>query len=264
MNTMVQENKPEGVDPMIRVEGFTKLYGAMEAVRNLSFIVEPGEILGLVGPNGAGKTTTLRAISCIIPPTRGKILIAGHDIAADPIAAKRELAFIPDEPKLFDYLTVRDHLKFIGRLYGVEGVEEKASALIRDLELEDKEDALPATLSRGMKQKLAIACGFIHDPRVILFDEPLTGLDPMAIRRTKAAIQERAEKGTAVIVSSHLLGLVEEIADRVLIIQGGRKIAFGRLHELKESIPELQEDADLEEIFLRVTQAVKETGREGE
>ncbi|MHC5038356.1 MAG: ABC transporter ATP-binding protein [Planctomycetota bacterium] len=261
---MVQESTSGGVEAMIRVEGLTKLYGATEAVRDLSFRVEPGEVLGLVGPNGAGKTTTLRAIACIIPPTRGKIFVAGHPIDGEPLAAKRELAFIPDEPKLFDYLTVRDHLKFIARLYGVEGVDEKAAVLIRELELEGKEDALPATLSRGMKQKLAIACGFIHDPKAILFDEPLTGLDPMAIRRTKAAIRERAEGGASVIVSSHLLGLVEEISDRVLIIQNGRKIAFGPLPELKESIPELQADADLEEIFLRVTQAVEEAGRDGE
>ena len=238
---------------MIEVEGLTKLYGSTVAVKDLSFRVEPGEILGLVGPNGAGKTTTLLGICGILPPTAGRIRVGGHDIALEPVRAKRELAFVPDEPHLFDYLTVREHLRFVARLFGVEDAEARIPPLLESLELIDKAEGLPATLSRGMKQKLAFGCALIHDPKALLFDEPLTGLDPAAIRKAKGVIRDRAKAGAAVIVSSHLLALVEEIADRVLIIQNGRKVAHAALAELKASLPELGVDADLEEIFLTVT-----------
>ena len=162
---------------MIEVVDLRKTYENHEAVRGLTFSVPPGEVLGLVGPNGAGKTTTMRCITGIIPPTAGRVLICGRDVQLDPVGAKQELAFIPDEPRLFEYLTVREHLAFVARLYGVKDPKPRAQALLEELELTGKEDALPNTLSRGMKQKLAIACGLIHEPRAIMFDEPLTGLD---------------------------------------------------------------------------------------
>src|ERR1041385_7222965 len=162
---------------MIEVEGLTKLYGEFVAVNELSFSVQAGEVLGLVGPNGAGKTTTLRCLSGIIPLTRGTIHICGHDLVRDPIAAKGQLAFFTDEPRLFDYLTVEQHLAFTARIYQVAGYESMADQLLQELELTSKKDALPTELSRGMKQKLAIACGLLHAPKVIYFDEPLTGLD---------------------------------------------------------------------------------------
>src|ERR1044071_9541442 len=142
---------------MISVRELSKLYGDFTAVRSLSFDVAPGEVLGLVGPNGAGKTTTLRSISGIIPPTRGSTAIAGHDLQHDPVPAKRALAFIPDEPHLFDYLTVDEHLRFIARLYGVADAAARIGPLLEELELLDKRTAMPNELSRGMKQKLAIA-----------------------------------------------------------------------------------------------------------
>ena len=145
----------------------------------------PGEILGLVGPNGAGKTTTLRCLAGIISPTSGTIVVDGHDMRGDPIAAKRALAFIPDEPHLFDYLSVEEHLRFIGRLYGVPDIETRLPAMLDELELTDKRRSLPGELSRGMRQKLAIACGLLHDPSALLLDEPLTGLDPAGIRRMR-------------------------------------------------------------------------------
>src|SRR2546427_11170852 len=147
---------------MIEVAGLTKLYGQFVAVNELSFAVQAGEVLGLVGPNGAGKTTTLRCLSGIIPPTRGTILLCGHELGRDPIAAKRELAFFTDEPRLFDYLTVQQHLAFTARIYQVRQYEPVANLLLEELELAGKKDALPAELSRGMKQKLAIACGLLH------------------------------------------------------------------------------------------------------
>jgi ABC-2 type transport system ATP-binding protein len=209
-------------------------------------------VLGLVGPNGAGKTTTLRSISGIIPPTSGTIRISGNDLTQDPLGAKRSLAFIPDEPHLFEYLTVEEHLRFVGRLYAVTDASERIGPLLNELELSDKRDVLPTELSRGMKQKLAIACGLIHDPQAVLFDEPLTGLDPVGIRRMKETIRRRAQLGSAVILSSHLLHMVEEVCTRVLIIQRGRLVALGTISEIIANHPALA-GLPLEEVFLTLT-----------
>jgi ABC-2 type transport system ATP-binding protein len=234
---------------VIEVDGLQKLYGDFPAVQGLSFQVQAGEVLGLVGPNGAGKTTTIRSIAGIIIPSAGRIRIAGHDLATDPVAAKRVLAFIPDEPHLFDYLTVEEHLRFVGRLYQVQEVEERLPGILEELGLTAKRSALPGELSRGMKQKLAIACGLLHHPGALLLDEPLTGLDPVGIRRMKATIVRRAEEGAAVILSSHLLHLVEEICTRVLIMNRGRAVAFGTISEIIAARPEMS-GRHLEDVFL--------------
>jgi ABC-2 type transport system ATP-binding protein len=239
---------------MIAVENLTKLYGELVAVDAVSFRVSPGEVLGLVGPNGAGKTTTLRSLVGIVRPTRGTITIGGHDLERDPVAAKRLLAFMPDEPHLFDYLTVEEHLRFTARLYQVSDVERRLPALLGELELSEKAGALPAELSRGMRQKLVIACGLLHDPQVLLFDEPLTGLDPAGIRRMKQTIVERARAGAAVLLSSHLLHLVEEICTRVLILDKGRTVAIGTIDEILAGRPDLV-GKSLEDIFLALTGA---------
>ena len=234
---------------MIEVEGLEKQYGDFPAVRGLSFSVQPGEVLGLVGPNGAGKTTTIRSIAGIIIPTRGTIRIGGHDLASQPVAAKSMLAFIPDEPHLFEYLTVEEHLRFVGRLYQVADVDARIPGLLEELDLAEKRAALPGELSRGMKQKLAIACGLLHSPKVIYFDEPLTGLDPIGIRRMKATIVRRAAAGAAVILSSHLLHLVEEICTRVLVMNAGQTVAIGTVADIVASRPALS-GRRLEDIFL--------------
>ena len=179
---------------MIHVQDYHKAYRETVAVDGLSFEVPPGAVLGLIGPNGAGKTTTLRALAGIIRPTRGRLFVAGHDVVSDPLAAKRELAYIPDDPKLFDALTVWEHLQFMAAAYRVADLEPKGEALLRQFELEEKRKTMAQELSRGMRQKVAICCAYLHDPRVILFDEPLTGLDPYAIRTLKASIAERAER----------------------------------------------------------------------
>lgn len=238
---------------MIEIEGLTKIYGTFAAVSDLSVRVEAGEVLGLVGPNGAGKTTTLRCVVGIIPPSRGEIRICGHSLSGDPIAAKRNLAFMPDEPRLFDYLTVMEHLQFTARIYGSSDYQSKARDLLEELELTEKANALPAELSRGMRQKLVIACGLLHSPKVLLFDEPLTGLDPLGIRRMKSTILKRAGAGASIIISSHLLHLVEEVCDRVLILNQGRKVIHGSLEEIQRSLPGLREDTSLEDMFLRIT-----------
>lgn len=237
---------------MIDVSGYTKLYGDTVAVRSLSFHVAPGDVLGLVGPNGAGKTTTLRALAGILRPTSGRITVAGIDLQHDPVAAKARLAFIPDEPQLFDYLTVSEHLQFVARLYGVPDAAPRIPALLEELELTTKRDALPPELSRGMKQKLAIACGLLHRPAALLLDEPLTGLDPVGIRRMKETIAARAREGTAVILSSHLLHLVEELCTRLLVIRRGEMVAFGTMQAIVDARPELA-GRSLEEMFMALT-----------
>jgi ABC-2 type transport system ATP-binding protein len=239
---------------LINVQNLTKLYGEFRALDSISFSVPAGEVLGLVGPNGAGKTTTLRALAGNHPPTEGLVQICGHDIRLDSVAAKQNIAFMPDEPRLFDYMTVLEHLQFTSRIYSVGGWRERADELLTELELTDKRDALPGELSRGMKQKLMIACGLIHDPRVIIFDEPLTGLDPLGIRKMKATIERRAEAGAAIILSSHLLYLVEELCERVLVLQNGTVRYLGSIHAVKSAV---SGDASLEEAFIAITSDVQ-------
>jgi ABC-2 type transport system ATP-binding protein len=238
---------------MIEATHLTRLYGDFVAARDITFRIDAGEVVGLVGPNGAGKTTTLRSLVGIIRPTSGSVRIAGHDMLTEPIEAKRALAFIPDEPHLFPHLTVREHLNFIGRIYNVADVAERGDQLLAEMELSDRRDSLPDELSRGMKQKLAIACGLLHDPQALLLDEPLTGLDPGAIRRMKKTIRQRAEGGAAVLLSSHLLGLVEELCSRVLVIQKGEMVAQGTMSDIVANRPELA-GRGLEDVFLALTE----------
>jgi len=240
----------------LEVVDLDKSYGDLRAVTGLSFAVTPGEILGLVGPNGAGKTSTLRCLGGILPPTRGAIRVGGHDLVADPVAAKSLLAFLPDEPRLFDYLTVWEHLNLVARLYGVTEWQTRGNALLDELELATKRDALPSELSRGMKQKLTIACGFLHVPSVILLDEPLTGLDPLAIRKMKQSLKQRAQDGTAIVLSSHLLPLVEELCGRVLVIAHGKMRALGTLDDIRAQLAATGngDGLSLEELFVRITE----------
>lgn len=235
------------------------MYGEFAAVTDLSFAVQPGQVMGLVGPNGAGKTTTLRCLAGIIPPSQGVIRICGHDLATDPIPAKQELAFFTDEPRLFDYLTVEQHLAFTARIYRVANYQAIGKTLLEELEIADKADKLPAELSRGMKQKLAIACGLLHSPKAIFFDEPLTGLDPLGIRRMKDSILKRAREGAAIIISSHLLHLLEEVCSHVLFLKQGRKIIDGTLVEIRAKYSQQYGDANLEEVFFRATGGTETT-----
>jgi ABC-2 type transport system ATP-binding protein len=240
----------------IVVEDFHKNYGRTVAVAGITFTVAPGEVLGLVGPNGAGKTTTLRALAGILTPTRGRLLIAGHDLAHEPVAAKAALAYVPDEPKLFDQLTVWEHFRFIASAYRLSpDWPTCAETLLTRFELEEKRDVLAAELSRGMRQKVAICCGYLHTPHAILLDEPLTGLDPRGIRTMKASIRERAAAGMAVMVSSHLLSLVEDLCTTVLILHRGRQLQHGKLADLRRQIAEDGRHETLEDLFFRLTEA---------
>jgi len=242
----------------LAVEHLTRTYAgsggsSFLAVDDFSFEAGAGEIVGLIGPNGAGKTTTLRTLAGILRPTSGRVAIDGHDIVADSIAAKRRLAFMPDEPHLFEYLTVEEHLRLVARLYTVADFDRRARTLIDELELTGRERSLPGELSRGMRQKVVIACGLVRDATTLLFDEPLTGLDPVGIHRMRETIVARGRAGACVLVSSHLLHMVEEICTRVIIMDHGRKVADGTVAELASRADLAVAGSNLEQIFLRVT-----------
>ena len=240
---------------VISVEDFHKAYGETVAVSGISFDVAAGEILGLVGPNGAGKTTTLKTLSGVIPPTRGRLTVQGFDVERDAVEVKRRLAYVPDDPQLFPDLSVDQHLAFTAAAYEVDGADRRATQLVELFELAAKRNTPARDLSRGMRQKLAICCALLHDPVALLFDEPLTGLDPRGIRMLKEAICRRAEQGAAVIVSSHLLAMVEDICTHVLIIDAGQPRFCGTFAELKETFSSSQPDVSLEQIFFLATEA---------
>jgi ABC-2 type transport system ATP-binding protein len=240
-------------DVALTVDHLQKSYDTVVAVDDLAFDVAAGEIVGLIGPNGAGKTTTLRCLAGILRPTAGRVAIDGHDLVADPIEAKRRLAFMPDEPHLFEYLTVEEHLRLVARLYTVDDFDRRARTLLEELDLAGKEKSLPGELSRGMRQKVVIACGLIRNATTLLFDEPLTGLDPIGIRRMRETIVARARSGAAILLSSHLLHLVEEVCTRIIIMAGGRKVADGTFAELATRADLVSAGSNLEQIFMRVT-----------
>jgi ABC-2 type transport system ATP-binding protein len=237
----------------ISVMGLSRQYGSVTAVDGLSFEAARGEIVGLIGPNGAGKTTTLRCLAGILRPTAGRVVVGGYDIAVNPFDAKKQLAFMPDEPHLFEYMTVQEHLRLVGRLYGIADIDARAQPLLEELELVGRERSLPGELSRGMRQKVIIACGLVRTPAVLLFDEPLTGLDPIGIRRMRDTIVSRARDGAAVLLSSHLLTLVQEVCTRVVIMDRGRKMADGSVEQLATRADLAEAGSSLEQIFLRVT-----------
>jgi ABC-2 type transport system ATP-binding protein len=239
----------------IVVEDYHKNYGETVAVAGISFTVAGGEILGLLGPNGAGKTTTLRALAGILTPTYGRLFIDGHDIVRDPVAAKAALAYVPDDPQLFDRLTVWEHFRFIAAAYRLRDWAAPAEALLVRLELTDKRHALASDLSRGMRQKLAVGCGYLHRPRAVLLDEPFTGPDPRGIRTMKELIRENAAGGAAIIVSSHLLSLFEDLITTVLILHYGRVLRYARMDDLRGELAAEGRHETLEQMFFRLTES---------
>lgn len=241
---------------MIEVNGYRKIYDGTLAVQSVSFQVQPGEILGLIGPNGAGKTTTMRALCGLTVPTAGTLKICGFDVEQSPLEAKRRLAYVPDDPPLFPELTVEQHLAFSATVYGVTNADRKAAELLQAFDLTEKRRARVESLSRGMRQKLAICCGYLHDPQAILLDEPMTGLDPHGIRKLKESIQERAAHGAAVMISSHLLAMVEDICSHVLILKQGEQRFFGTIASLRELFMAESDKVSLEQIFFQATDAL--------
>jgi len=238
--------------PPLQVEDLGRTYDGTRALTGLSFEVAAGEIVGLVGPNGAGKTTALRSIAGILPIQEGRVLVSGHDVAREEVAAKRCLAWVPDDPQPFDSLTVEEHLEFTAALYGIGDWRPRAQTLLRGFELAEKRGALGGELSRGMRQKLACAQAWLPQPRLMLLDEPLSGLDPRGIRSARQAIRELAQDGTAVLLSSHQLELIEALAHRILILDRGRRVFLGTLEEARATLAS-PAGTSLEEIFLAAT-----------
>jgi len=238
---------------LIHVENLHKAYDRTIAVEGLSFDVSAGQILGLVGPNGAGKTTTMRAVSGILPFARGRIEVVGHDVERETIQVKRRSAYLPDEPQLFPDLSVEQHLAFIASVYDVPKAESKARKLLQDFNLASQCKTLAGNLSRGMRQKLAICCAYLYEPAALLFDEPLTGLDPHGIRTFKQSLLQRAEAGAAIVVSSHLLAMVEDVCTEVLILADGRQKFWGSIAQLRSRFGGKEPDVSLESVFFKAT-----------
>lgn len=236
---------------MIRVDSFSKAYSNAVAVDNLCFHVEAGQVLGLVGRNGAGKTTTLKSIAGIIPVSSGQLFVEDFEVSADPIAVKQRSAYVPDDPRLFNDMTVEQHLLFTAGVYGVHDPHADIDRWLSTFDLLDKRDCPASGLSRGMKQKLAISCALLQKPAALLLDEPMTGLDPQGIRNLKTTIVEQAKRGTAIIISSHLLAMVEDICSHVMILDSGKRKFFGEIEELQQQFGGKldSEQRTLEEIY---------------
>jgi ABC-2 type transport system ATP-binding protein len=239
---------------MLEVRDLVKEYKNLRAVDGLSFTIQPGEIVGLLGPNGAGKTTALRCVAGILRPTAGSISINEFDLIRQQAQAKMQMAFVPELPSLYELLTVEEHLRFVAMCFdSMVDFDARATELLCRYRLEDKRNVLVATLSKGMRQKLAIACAFIHSANTLLFDEPLIGIDPAGVAEVKAELFRARNAGCAILVSTHLLDTAEKLCDRVIIVSNGRKLAEGTLAELQQ-LNEM-EGQSLEEIFLRLTES---------
>jgi ABC-2 type transport system ATP-binding protein len=238
---------------MIKLTNLVKRYGSFTAVNSINLEVPRGELFGFLGPNGAGKTTTLRMIAGILRPTSGSVHIGGIDLAADPIAAKSKLGFIPDRPFIYEKLTGSEFLRFVAGLYSQEGaqIEHRARELLALFDLEQWRDELVESYSHGMRQKLIISSAFVHRPEVIVVDEPMVGLDPKAARILKDLFREYTHRGHTIMMSTHTLEVAETMCDRIGIIQGGVIRACGTMEELRASAE--TGTMGLEDIFLRLT-----------
>ena len=232
---------------MLYIQHLTKRYGEKKAVDDLSLHIAPGEIYGFIGHNGAGKTTTLKAVVGILPFEEGEITINGVSVKTDPLTCKRQLAYIPDNPDLYDYMTGSKYLNFIADIFGV-GAEERQERIRKYADLFELTDDLAqpiAAYSHGMKQKLAIISAWLHQPRLIIMDEPFVGLDPKASHTLKGMMREVCDQGGAIFFSTHVLEVAEKLCDKVAIIKGGRLIRAGTMEEVKG-------DDSLEEVFLEL------------
>ncbi len=241
----------------IRIDNVTKCYGRLRAVDGVSLSVEPGEVFAFLGPNGAGKTTTIKMLTGLLSPDDGTIEVGGHAMATDAQAAKAKLAYVPDQPFLYDKLSAREFLEFVGQMYGLDAstVETRGRRYMDRLQVTPFADQLAETYSHGMKQRVVLAAALLHEPEVLVVDEPMVGLDPRSVRTVKELFQERAASGRTVFMSTHTLDIAESIADRIAIIHHGRIVACGTLAELKARAAR---EFRLEDIFLELTQPASE------
>lgn len=237
---------------MIILKDLTKNYGKLVAVCNLNLKVEQGEIFGFIGPNGAGKTTTIRMMGGILKPTAGFITINGISMTECPVKAKRSIGFIPDRPFLYEKLSGLEFMSFTADLYGVDGdVEGRSLDMLAKFSLENRCHELIESYSHGMKQRLIIAAALLHDPPVIIVDEPMVGLDPAAAKMVKDIFRAEAARGKTIFMSTHTLSVAEELCDRIGVIHRGSLIALGTLGDLKRSAH--VSEGDLEDVFIKLT-----------
>ena len=235
---------------MLRISHLTKTYGEKKAVDDLSLYIAPGEICGFIGHNGAGKTTTLKSVTGILPFDSGEILINGTDIMKDPIACKKQMAYIPDNPDIYEYMTGIRYLNFIADIFGVPGEvrDERIKRYAAEFEITDALSQHIDAYSHGMKQKLVIISALIHEPKLVLMDEPFVGLDPIAAHLMKEKMREICDKGGSILFSTHVLEVAEKICDKVAIIKGGKLVASGTMDEVKGN-------SSLEDVFLELAES---------
>ena len=237
---------------MIEFQGLSKSYGGFDAVRPLNLAVRRGEVFGFLGPNGAGKTTTIRMMMGILVPSAGRVLIDGLDCHADATEVKRHVGYLPDTPIFYDFLRGREILQFVAEMHGYARAEaaERAERLLREFGLDEVSEEFAVNYSMGMKKKLGLACAVVHEPAVLILDEPINGLDPRASRDVQERLLAAAANGTTIFVSTHLLDMAEKLCDRVGIIHRGALVATGTLDELRAGA---SADGSLEEVFLKIT-----------
>ncbi len=242
---------------MIRTEQLTKAFGGVRAVDGLNLDIAAGEFFAFLGPNGAGKTTTIKLLTGLLKPTSGRALICGHDIQQAPMEARKQIAYVPDLPFLYDKLAPLEFMHFIGQLYGMDrAIVERASAELFDVfDLNGTREKLIETLSHGTRQRLVIASALLHNPKVIIIDEPMVGLDPRSARVVKDVLKERSRNGATVFLSTHILHVAEELADRIGILNHGKLIAVGTMDELRAASGVV---GALEDAFLSLTREEEE------
>lgn len=236
---------------MILAEGLVKSYGRFRAVDGVDLRVEPGEVVALLGPNGAGKSTTIKSLVGLIRPTAGRVSVCGHDLATQGVKAKASFGYVPDRPYLYPKLSGRELLRFLGRLRKVVRAEERATELLRRFELTESADALVETYSHGMRQRLTFAAALLHEPRALIVDEPMVGLDPRGARDVRLLLRAFADDGGALLLTTHSMEVAEAVSDRVLLMTRGKIVAQGALAELRSRVGSA--DASLEAIFLQIT-----------
>lgn len=245
--------------PFLELIALNKNYGTFPAVKNLTLTVPRGEIFGLLGPNGAGKTTTFKMIVGLLQPTSGQVKLGSYDIQTNPLEAKKLLGFVPDSPLLYEKLTALEYLYFIADLYGLprDRAVRRAAELLRLFGLENNDNDLIDSYSHGMKQKTALAGALIHDPALLILDEPTVGLDPKSARLIKDILRQLADRGVTIILSTHILEIAERMCDRIGIIAQGELVAAGTMDELRAGGGSTGEESldsrTLEDIFLQLT-----------
>ncbi len=245
-------DNPPASDPIVKLDQVHKHYGRKHAVIDLSLQIHPHEVFAFLGPNGAGKTTTLKMTTGLLRADRGHVHVCGYNMHADAQTAKQQTAYVPDQPFLYDKLTGREFLEFTRDVYRLDPAiaRERMTLLADRLDMNPFLDRLAETYSHGMKQRVALAAAFLHEPRLLVVDEPMVGLDPKTIRIAKAMFRELADAGGAVFMSTHTLDVAEQVADRIGIINHGRLIALGTMHELRQRAAL---DGRLEDIYLHLT-----------